>query len=171
MAKVTTFNVLFSSTLEPRSVSLCDSAPPSYVPRLSPSSAARPGHAPAPASCACLSMGCNHRGRGCGGAKVCHMLSGQLESLLEGGDMGKRGTAEHKLDIASHCLQSKHYCITKAETHHTSVSKQLVSEPPRGTPPFFSLKKYKSIIKQQWTLPGKGISNTDKISVTQTSMA
>ena len=148
MAKVTTFNVLFSSTLEPRSLSLCDSAPPRYVSWLPPISAARPGHAPAPASCACLSLGCNHGGRGCEGAKACHRLSGQPGNLLERGDMGKRGTAECKLDTASLCLQSKHYCMTKAELYHTSGSKQLVSEPPKGTPPstFFSLKKYKRII-------------------------
>lgn len=68
-------------------------------------------------------MGCNDGGRGCEGVKACHMLSGQPGSPLEGGDMGKRGTAECKLDTASHCLQSKHYCITKAEMYHTSGSK------------------------------------------------
>lgn len=81
--------MLSSSTLEARSLSLCDSAPPRWVPWLSFHSAAIPDHAPAPARCLC-----NHGHRGCGGTKACHMLSGQLRSLLEGRDMGERGTAE-----------------------------------------------------------------------------
>lgn len=59
------------------------------------------------------------------------MLSGQPGSPLEGGDMRKRGIPECRLDIASHCLLSERYCVTKAEIYHTSSSKQLVSEPPK----------------------------------------
>lgn len=70
VAKVTTCNMLLSDTLEPRSLSCCDSAPPRYVPWPSPRSAARPGHAAAPASCACFSLGSKCRGGGC------HMLPG-----------------------------------------------------------------------------------------------
>lgn len=93
-------------------------------------------------------MGCNHGGRGCEGAKACHMLSGQPRSPLEDGDMGKRGSPEWRLDTALRCLQSKHYCLTKAEMYHTSGSKQLVSEPPIVLlpPPSFFSKNIKGLL-------------------------
>lgn len=94
-----------------RNLSLCYSAPPRYVPWLSLRSAESPGHAAAPESRACLSIGCNCGDRSCAGAKACHAVW----TTREGGDMGKRGTAEWKFGIAAHCLLSKRYWKTKAE--------------------------------------------------------
>lgn len=111
--------VLFRSTLEPRSLSLWLSSS-QVVPWLFSHSAAVPGHAPAPARCPCLSMGCNHGQRGCGGTKACHMLSGQLRSLLEGRDMGK-GVLQNA--VASHFPQSECSCVAKAQVHHTCSPK------------------------------------------------
>lgn len=56
--------------------------------------------------------------------------------------------------------------------YHRSGSKQLVSEPPKGTPLsiFFSLKKIKGLLTYSGRCQTKGSSNRDKISIIQTSV-